>query len=50
LRGGRCYHLHGAADEAGSADALEGQVAREVVTAGLEWLQRRIERGFDLDK
>src|SRR5215472_8901482 len=32
------------------APTLEVKIARKIVTAGLERLQRRLERGFDLDK
>src|SRR5205823_11260317 len=39
-----------AADEAGGADALEIQVAREIVAAGLERRERRTEPRLELDE
>ena len=42
--------LDGAAHEARSADALKVEVAGEIVAAGRERLQRRIEQRFDFDE
>jgi hypothetical protein len=47
---GRGGHFDGAAHEAGGANALEKYIAREIVTARLDRLQRRIERGFGFDE
>ena len=55
----RCQHaliarrrddFHRAAHKARGADALEEQIAGEIVAARLERLQRRVEQGFDLDE
>jgi len=50
LRGGRGDYFHGATHEPGRADALEVKIARKIVAARLERLQRRLKRGFDFDK
>jgi len=50
LGSGRRKHLYRAADKAGRADALEKQIARKIVTAGLERLQRRLKRCFDFNE
>ncbi len=43
-------HFHRTAHKAGCADALEKQIAREIIAAGFERLQRRLERGFDFNE